>query len=98
MIGSLFDGAFVDVVGVNESGEEVNDGKTVDCGASVTIGITVPGFVDAKAATAVAAWGPPPNVDRNTLINVIMKMAITDILLTRSASIISVRFLTLNLN
>lgn len=46
----------------------------------------------------VAACGPPPNVDKKTFINVIIKMAMTDILLTRSASIISVRFLTLNLN
>lgn len=54
--------------------------------------------VAAVAAAVAAACGPPPNVDRNTFINVIMNMAITDILLTRSASNISVRFLTLNLN
>lgn len=64
-------------------------------GGSANDGID--GIGDGVFTAAVAACGPPPNVDRNTLMSVIMNMATMDKLFTRSASFISVRFLTLNL-
>lgn len=96
VVGMTSIGAAVKMV----AGTMGGDGGAVDADGTVdadVIGTGAPVTGGGNLAKAAAACGPPPNVDKNTFINVIMKMATIDKLFTRSASFISVRLLTLNL-